>query len=135
MCTIPICIYSIYLYTISKAGSRVGALRQTPLPHGGFQGPWGSRDTGHGTWDTGWDTGYRTNIAIVSLDNIRVVSWGQEPHIFTDPYETSLSHMQNENEGYPKKRDHIGNYQCNCFCFYQRHEMFHVIAVSLVWVA
>ena len=64
--------------------------------------------TGHGTPDgtrgTGHRTGHRTNTIIVSLNNIRIVSWGQEPHISSNPYETSLLHMKNENRGgYPKK--------------------------------
>ena len=51
------------------------------------------RDTRHGTpdgtWDTGRDTGHRTghgtNSRFASLDNIRIVSWGQEPLISSNP--------------------------------------------------
>ena len=45
-------------------------------------------------------TRHRTrDTRIVSLDNVRIVSWGQELHISSNPYERTLLHLKNKFRG------------------------------------
>ena len=71
----------------------------------------GTQDKGHGTWDGTWDgtrdMGHRTghwtqdgpNTRIVPLETISTVSWGQEPRISSNPYETKVLYMKHEDRG------------------------------------